>query len=51
MFRSLSGYDVHLFIKKLGKFNKNDIEVIAENKEKYINLNVQINIKLAGVRN
>ena len=51
MFHTLSGYDVHLFIKKLRKFNKNDIGVIAENKEKYINLNVKINIKLAGVRN
>ena len=51
VFHNLSGYDAHLFIKKLGrKFNKNDIGVIAENKEKYISFNVKINVKLAGVR-
>ena len=50
MFHNLRGYDAHLFIKELGKrFNKNDIGVIAENKEKYISFNVKINIKLAGV--
>ena len=49
-FHNLSGYDVHLLIKELGKrFNKNDIRVIAENKEKYISFNVKINVKLAGV--
>ena len=48
----MSGYDAHLFIKELGKrFNKNDIGVIAENKEKYISFNVKINVKLAGVSN
>ena len=42
---NLSSYDAHLFIKELGRrFNKNDIEVIAENKEKYISLNVKINV-------
>ena len=52
MFHNLSGYDAHLFIKELGRrFNKNDIGVIAENKEKYISFNVRINIKLAGVKN
>ena len=51
MFHNLSGYDVHLFIKELGrKFNKDDIGVIAENKEKYISFNVKINVKLAGVK-
>ena len=51
VFHNLSGYDAHLFIKELGrKFNKNDIGVIAENKEKYISFNVKINVKLAGVR-
>ena len=51
MFHNLSGYDAHLFIKELGRrFNKNDIGVIAENKEKYISFNVKINVKLAGVR-
>ena len=49
-FHNLSGYDAHLFIKELGKrFNKNDIGVIAENKEKYISFNVKISVKLAGV--
>ena len=52
MFHNLSGYDAHLFIKELGKkFNKSDIGVIAENKEKYISFNVKINVKLAGVKN
>ena len=51
VFHNLSGYDAHLFIKELGyRFNKDDIGVIAENKEKYISFNVKINIKLAGVR-
>ena len=50
MSHNLSGYDAHLFIKELGRrFNKNDIGVIAENKEKYISFNVKINVKLAGV--
>ena len=51
MFHNLSGYDVHLFIKELGRrFNKNYIGVIAENKEKYISFNVKTNVKLAGVK-
>ena len=50
LFHNLSGYDAHLFIKKLGRrFNKDDIGVIAENMEKYISFNVKINFKLAGV--
>ena len=41
---------VHLFIKELGKkFGKSDVEVIAENEEKYISFNVKINVKLARV--
>ena len=49
-FHNLSGYDTHLFIKELGRwFNKNDVGVIAENKEKYISFNIKINVKLAGV--
>ena len=49
-FHNLSGYDAHLFIKELGKkFNKDDIGVIAENKEKYISFSVKIPVKLAGV--
>ena len=52
VFHNLSGYDAHLFIKELGRrFNKNDIGVIAENKEKYISFNVKINVKLALMRN
>ena len=52
MFHNLSGYDAHLFIKELGrKFNKNNIGVIAKNKEKYINFNVKINVKLVGMKN
>ena len=51
-FHDLSDYDAHLFIKELGrKFNKNDIEAIAENNEKCISFNVKINAKLAGVGN
>ena len=35
VFHNLSGYDAHLFIKELGRgFDKNDIGVIAENKDK-----------------
>ena len=50
VFHNLSGYDAHLFIKKLGRrFKKKDIEVIAENKEKYISFNVKIKVKFAGV--
>ena len=50
VFHNLSGYDAHLFIRELGKkFNKDDIGVIAENKEKYISFNVKIDVKLAGV--
>ena len=52
LFHNLSGYEAHLLIKELGRrFNKNDIGVIAENKEKYISFNVEINVKLAGVSN
>ena len=47
MFHKLSGYDAYLFIKELGRrFNKNDISVTAESKEKYISFNVKINVKL-----
>ena len=52
MFHNLSGYDAHLLIKELGRrFNKNDIEVIDENKEKYTSFNVKTNVKLAVVKN
>ena len=40
-----------MFIKKLGRrFNKNDIEVIAENRETCIRFNVKINVKLTEVK-
>ena len=52
VFNKLSGYDAHFFIKEQGrKFNKNDIGVISENKEKKISFNVKINRKLAGLSN
>ena len=51
VFHNLSGYDAHLFIKELGRrCNKNDIGVIAKNKEKYVSFNVKINVKLAGIK-
>ena len=51
VFHNLSGYDAHLFITELGRrFNKNDIGIIAENKEKYISCNAKIKVKLAGVK-
>ena len=51
VFHNMSGYDTHLFIKELGRrFNKGDIGVIAENKEKYISFNVKINFRLARVK-
>ena len=50
VFHNLSGYDTHLFIRELGKkFNKNDIGVIGENKEKYISFSVKVAVQLAGV--
>ena len=50
VFHNVSGCDAHLFIKELEKrLNKNDIGVIAENKEKYISFHFKINVKLAGV--
>ena len=39
-------------LEELGRrFNKNDIGVIAENKEKYISFNTKINVKMVGVSN
>ena len=47
----MSVYDAHLLIKELGRrFNKNDIGVIAENKEKYFSCNVKTDVKLTGVK-
>ena len=41
VFHNLSGYDVHLFIKELGK-NSRDMEVIAKSKEDYISFSVEV---------
>ena len=41
VFHNLPGYDVHLFIKELGKYSK-DIEAIAKNKEDYITFLVKV---------
>ena len=47
VFHNLSGYDAHLFIRQLGeKFQRKDIGVIAENKEKYISFNVKVDVQL-----
>ena len=52
MFHNKSDYDAHFFIKELGKnFNKGDIEVIAETKEKYVGFNEKIDVKLSRVTN
>ena len=52
VFHNLGGYDAHLFIKKLGKrVNKNDIGVIAEDKEKCSSFNVKTNVMLEGMSN
>ena len=51
VFHNLSGFDAHLFINEQGRtFNKNDIGVTADSKEKYISFNVEINVKLAEVK-
>ena len=40
VFHNLSGYDAHLFIRKLGAYTS-DMEVIAKNKEDYISFSNQ----------
>ena len=43
VFQNPSGYDAHLFIRELGKkFDKGKIDVIADNKEKYISFNADV---------
>ena len=43
IFHNLSGYDAHLFIKELGnKLDTGKIDVIAENKKKYISFTVDV---------
>ena len=45
VFHNLSRYDAHLFIRELGKkLDISKIGVIAENKEKYIIFNVDVNV-------
>ena len=45
VFHNLSGYDTQLFIRELGKkFNKVKVSVIAENKEKYISFNTDVDV-------
>ena len=41
MFRNLSGYDAHLFIRELGG-HASDMEVIAKNKEDYISFSIKV---------
>ena len=43
VFHNLSGYDSHLFIKKLG-FSEGDIDCIPNNEEKYISFSKRIEI-------
>ena len=41
VFHNLSGYDAHLFIRELGG-HASDMEVIAKNKEDYINFSIKV---------
>ena len=43
MFHNLSGYNVHLFIKELGK-DLRDMEVIVNDKEDYISFSIRIRV-------
>ena len=46
-FHNLSGYDVHLFIKELSKhFEADEINCIAESKEKYISITINTKEKV-----
>ena len=42
VFHNLSGYDSHLFIKKLADKNGEDIGCIPMNEEKYISISRQV---------
>ena len=44
VFRNLSGYDAHLFIRELGA-HTSDMEVIAKNKEDYISFSVKVPVE------
>ena len=43
VFHSLSGYDVHLFIRELGK-HSSKMEVIEKNKEDYISFSIKVSV-------
>ena len=43
MFHNLSGYDTHLFIRKLGG-HTSDMGVIAKNKEDYISFPIKVSV-------
>ena len=45
VFHNLSGYNVHLFIRELGKrFDPGSISVITKNKEKYTSFNANVTV-------
>ena len=45
IFHNLSGYDMHLFIRELGKkFDSGSISVITKNNKKYISFSVNITV-------
>ena len=49
VFHNLSKYDAHLFIRELAEeFDVNEMEVLAENTEKYISFSVPIRVGLSG---
>ena len=43
VFHNLSGYDVHLFIRELGK-QLSDMGVIAKNEEDYISFSIKVSV-------
>ena len=52
MLHNLSGYDARLFITTFGKkFKKDNMGYTEEDWEKYIDFNVKINVRVAGVTN
>ena len=44
VFHNLSGYDTHLFIRKLGA-HASDMEVIAKNEEDYISFSIKVPVE------
>ena len=45
VFHNLSGYDADLFIRKLGRYSRDTMEVIAKNKENYISFSVEVAVE------